>query len=400
MSDPLSLNLYTYVTNNPIKYYDPSGYEAVRIKADFYSGEVELDTERLPELFGSLTTVVELFNGKVEWNNITRRATASFYNEEGAKTIKAKFGLTECHLGLDVMRGVAIRTKANQLYTRYPEWEWVQTQREGMETKDIIEYYVKNGHIYVNIEELAYSLFGISKEEISVGNINQVTTSTPTVTQGTGNPGEMTISEQGLKTIADFELSEAIIKAWGLGAYDANGNIIGIYPHYVFKKTVNGWVSDGGITFGYGHYVDQSEYNIIASERALVDTYAKGAPILPLKTPSNGVAYSVPGSSYVPIEEAMRLFREDISGSQSAVNSFLKTHNISLKQHQFDMLVSFTHNYGNGWWTKTPEKVLPKFIREGKGNYNPNDVIRVFEMHDNKERRKQEAEIFNNGYNI
>jgi hypothetical protein len=68
-------------------------------------------------------------------------------------------------------------------------------------------------------------------------------------------------------------------------------------------------------------------------------------------------------------------------------------------QHQFDMLVSFTHQYGNKWWTKTPEKVLPKFIREGQGSYNPDDVIRIFDKHDDKARRAVEANIFNNGYN-
>lgn len=108
--------------------------------------------------------------------------------------------------------------------------------------------------------------------------------------------------------------------------------------------------------------------------------------------------YRVAGSSAMYLAEAMSLYREDLANSQSAVNGFLKTYNISLKQHQFDMLVSFSHNYGDNWWTITPEKVLHKFIREGKGNYNPNDVIRIFEMHDNPDRRTQEANIFNNGY--
>lgn len=109
------------------------------------------------------------------------------------------------------------------------------------------------------------------------------------------------------------------------------------------------------------------------------------------------MAYRVPDSSPVPIAEVMRLYKEDLSGSVKAVNVFLSTHEISLKQHQFDMLVSFSHNYGDGWWSKT-NKVLPKFIIEGKGNYDPKEVIRIFEMHSNKERRTQEAIIFNNGY--
>jgi hypothetical protein len=47
---------------------------------------------------------------------------------------------------------------------------------------------------------------------------------------------------------------------------------------------------------------------------------------------------------------------------------------------------------------RIPEKVLPKFMREGQGSYNPNDVIRIFDMHDDKDRRAIEANIFNNGY--
>lgn len=55
-------------------------------------------------------------------------------------------------------------------------------------------------------------------------------------------------------------------------------------------------------------------------------------------------------------------------------------------------------HYGGEWWQLDPEKVLPKFIREGAGIYDPAEVIRIFKMHDDAERREQEAEIFNNGY--
>ncbi len=61
-------------------------------------------------------------------------------------------------------------------------------------------------------------------------------------------------------------------------------------------------------------------------------------------------------------------------------------------------LVSFSHQYGNNWWTIDPEKALPKFIREGQDSYNPDDVISVFNKHDYKDRRAVEANIFNNGY--
>jgi RHS repeat-associated protein len=220
---------------------------------------------------------------------------------------------------------------------------------------------------------------------------------------GTGKTRRMDISSEGLEVIANFELSEGSIKAWGLGEYDNNGKLTGIYPHYVFKNIATDknpeWVSDGGITFGYGHYVSKGEYNdVSSSERGLVDIYAKGASILPTTTPSNGVPFKVPNSSAMPISEVMRIYKEDIVGSVDAVNDFLIANNILLEQHQFDMLVSFTHQYGNDWWTKTPEKMLPKFIREGQGSYNPDDVIRIFDKHDDKARRAVEANIFNNGY--
>lgn len=37
LTDPLSLNLYTYVTNNPIRYVDPSGHEAIVVSGGDYS---------------------------------------------------------------------------------------------------------------------------------------------------------------------------------------------------------------------------------------------------------------------------------------------------------------------------------------------------------------------------
>ena len=63
------------------------------------------------------------------------------------------------------------------------------------------------------------------------------------------------------------------------------------------------YISDGGITFGYGHYVSASEYANDAEERKLVDTYIKNVSILPSQIPAEGVPYKVPNSTYVPIEE-------------------------------------------------------------------------------------------------
>ena len=74
-----------------------------------------------------------------------------------------------------------------------------------------------------------------------------------------------------------------------------------------------------------------------------------------------------------------------------------------LQQHQFDALVSFTYQYGQDWWTQKDEygelrRELPKFIRNGKGVYEPMEVMKVFLLHDYKARRTKEAEVFINGY--
>ena len=86
-----------------------------------------------------------------------------------------------------------------------------------------------------------------------------------------------------------------------------------------------------------------------------------------------------------------------MKSAEDAVNDFLDKNNVKLNQHQFDALVSFTHQYGENWWTKTPEKVLPKFIRQGNGSYTEADVRSTFALHDDPKRRAVEAEVFING---
>ena len=214
--------------------------------------------------------------------------------------------------------------------------------------------------------------------------------------------GDMKLSENGKELVKGFELSIEIIEAWDLGEFDKNGNLIGIYPYYVFKKDSQGqYISDGGITIGYGHWISQSEYYMQLSEKNIIDQYAFGASFVPPYIPSDGRSYKVPNSKYIPLEEINKIFDDDISVAENAVNDFvskISDNQVKLNQNQFDALVSFTHQYGVNWWTLTPEKVLPKFIREGKDFDNEVKVRSIFEMHDDKNRREIEAEIFLNGY--
>lgn len=106
----------------------------------------------------------------------------------------------------------------------------------------------------------------------------------------------------------------------------------------------------------------------------------------------------MPDSTYVPIAEMEKLLVVDIEKESTELNSFLKKYNIKLEQHQYDALVSFTHQYGQYWWTKEPPKVLPQFIIDGNGVYDPQEVERIFAMHNDKSRRAKEASVFNYGY--
>ena len=120
--------------------------------------------------------------------------------------------------------------------------------------------------------------------------------------------GKMHISDQGIEMIINFELSGETAKAWGIGEVDENGEVIGIYPHYVFKTENGNYISDGGITFGYGHWVSQGSYNTEIEQKNLVDKYAPGVSFVPPYIPDNGVSYKVSGSTYMPIDEAKNLF--------------------------------------------------------------------------------------------
>ncbi len=104
------------------------------------------------------------------------------------------------------------------------------------------------------------------------------------------------------------------------------------------------------------------------------------ASILSSYIPENGVSYKVPNSSYVPMEKVLELLAKDLKKEEDAVNLFLEKNHISLNFHQFDALVSFTHQYGVGWWSYRgdEEKQLPKFIRMKKGDYDPKEVEHVY----------------------
>lgn len=63
-------------------------------------------------------------------------------------------------------------------------------------------------------------------------------------------------------------------------------------------------------------------------------------------------------------EQAVVMLKEQLVTYINAVNNFAATHNLSLQQHQFDALVSFTYNVGTGW-TNELDGYFNVAVREG-----------------------------------
>ena len=89
------------------------------------------------------------------------------------------------------------------------------------------------------------------------------------------------------------------------------------------------------------------------------------------------------------------------------VNNFLYRNAVVLRQHEFDVLVSFTFNFGPEVWVEIDENTgdlfwrVAKFIR-GRAPFDPVLARAVFtEGYANPElqnRRNTEAEVFINGH--
>lgn len=64
-------------------------------------------------------------------------------------------------------------------------------------------------------------------------------------------------------------------------------------------------------------------------------------------------------------EEAQELLEEMLADFEASVNSFAQRYELTLSQHEFDALVSFTYNCGSGWMSDT-DGTFNKAVREGK----------------------------------
>jgi GH24 family phage-related lysozyme (muramidase) len=133
----------------------------------------------------------------------------------------------------------------------------------------------------------------------------------------------------------------------------------------------------------------------------LIDKYAPNAPFIPTDIPSNGVSRRVPGSKYMPLDVCWELLGITVISFENALNRFLEANSITLKQHQFDAMISFSYQYGEHWWIL--DKEMPKFLK--RGDFSPEETMRVFLLHvprgeadPNYNRRMAEANLFLYGY--
>ena len=321
---PLTLIQYLYVENNPLIQVDPLGKEAATIKKikNLQWGGISSRTYN-GSVYYSVREIFDALGGIVIWDDSTKQADLSYvdsstitkevhlkYNTRNVK--KNFFGFAKNNTLFNgdlyaksngvMMDGIARARTVSLLYYNKKVW---------MTKTSIVSYF----------ENVWYDE---PKENIPVP---------PT-------SSDMTISENGLKILADLELkltTDPTSPYYKLFRCEG-GKVVGIYPYYV---------GDNGITFGFGHYMNKAEYNSDSSEKALYDKY------IPQGTPfddGKGMDYYprvVPNSSYMKLDDAYALLRSDAELHSDKINSWLKEANIQQSQNQFDALVCYRFLHGN-----------------------------------------------------
>ncbi|MCR5528419.1 MAG: hypothetical protein K6F49_04280 [Saccharofermentans sp.] len=145
------------------------------------------------------------------------------------------------------------------------------------------------------------------------------------------------VPEEYILMLAELENNSSTLSFCG---YYEGDVLVGIYPHYV--------CGDSGITFGYGHYVSDIEYNgdedhdPDPSEVELVDQYVPSPSFF-----QHDESSRVPGSSYVPIEECNRLLGQDFSIHFEVVVDWLESNDIQLSMSQIIALTIYRFREGN-----------------------------------------------------
>jgi len=117
INDPLSLNLYTYCTNDPLNYYDPTGHDEMRLSFHLYLQNAQVPIAELAQNVkgasvsvskGSRTTTV-VYKGKIiTYDSSYRTNLDGFYWDFGdVDSVKDTSPIIEAYDLLDVYGAIA-----------------------------------------------------------------------------------------------------------------------------------------------------------------------------------------------------------------------------------------------------------------------------------------------------
>ena len=168
----------------------------------------------------------------------------------------------------------------------------------------------------------------------------------------------MSLSLERYNELRELELADYHLKGTsddpGVGFYNEE-ELIGIMPYYVMVNADRvGFEDDGGITFGIGHHISETEWleesdreHELLSRYLPEDVEITGMEVDSL--PGCGLMI-VPNSTAVPIEEVNRIFIEDIQEFSNTVADQLNERGIEVTQAEFDALVIYAYNRGRLSW--------------------------------------------------
>lgn len=153
----------------------------------------------------------------------------------------------------------------------------------------------------------------------------------------------MAISDKGKELLKNIELSRGSQKRLS----DSQGRL---YPYYVHEEK-------GGITFGFGHYVSEAEYDSGTADTDLINEYFDSKPAFSDGHPKDHSACAITTcKKTMSMDEALALLDNDLIFFEDEINDFMEEKNVSLAQNQFDAAI--IHIFNRGSLTDGFEKLL------------------------------------------
>lgn len=152
---------------------------------------------------------------------------------------------------------------------------------------------------------------------------------------------KLRMSEQGKDVLKGYELD--LESAWNENIVvrdEVTNKVVAVYPYYV---------GDGGITFGYGHYMNYSEVLQDRDEKDLFTKYVSGIVDPNIFDDGLGIGVKprkVPNSNPVPLEELEDLFEKDVEAMAESMLGNFDNRDLLLTIQQLDALMLIKFNTG------------------------------------------------------